>query len=38
MGCGSSVVDRAIVLDGHDNVRKFIIEKNKQMFLQNYIF
>jgi hypothetical protein len=37
MGCGSSVADRAIGLDGHDNVKQYIIEKNKQNFAENYI-
>jgi hypothetical protein len=37
MGCGSSVADRAIGLDGHDNVKQYVIEKNKQNFAENYI-
>ncbi len=37
MGCGSSVADRAIGLDGHDNVKEYIIEKNKRLFIESYI-
>lgn len=37
MGCGSSVADRAIGLDGHDNVKHYVIERNKQTFAENYI-
>lgn len=28
MGCGSSAADRAIALDGHDNLKDYIIAKN----------
>lgn len=37
MGCGSSAADRAIGLDGHDNVKQYIIDKNKQTFIEGYI-
>lgn len=37
MGCGSSAADRAIGLDGHDNVKNYVINKNKQLFIQKYI-
>ena len=37
MGCGSSAADKAISLDGHDNVKEYVIQKNKQTFLENYI-
>lgn len=36
-GCGSSAADRAIGLDGHDNVKDYIIAKNTQIFLESYI-
>jgi len=36
-GCGSSAADRAIGLDGHDNVKDYIISKNTQIFLESYI-
>lgn len=37
MGCGSSIADRAIGLDGHDAVKEYVLEKNKKEFVQNYI-
>lgn len=37
MGCGSSAADRAIGLDGPENVETYITEKNKQIFIENYI-
>ncbi len=37
MGCGSSAADRAIGLDGQDNVKAYVIEKNKQLFIESYI-
>lgn len=37
MGCGSSAADRAIGLDGHDNVKDYIIAKNSQIYLEKYI-
>lgn len=37
MGCGSSTADRAIGLDGPDNVKDYIIAKNSQIYLENYI-
>lgn len=36
-GCGSSAADRAIRLDGHDNVKNYIIAKNTQVFVEKYI-
>ena len=33
MGCGSSAADRAIGLDGHDNLKDYIIAKNSQIYL-----
>jgi hypothetical protein len=36
-GCGSSAADRAIALDGHDNVKNYIIAKNTQVFVEKYI-
>lgn len=33
MGCGSSIADRAIGLDGHDAVKEYVLEKNKKEFV-----